>query len=123
MRNAVNLERCFDKFSDTWSPKIVAELNGQHVKLAKLDGEKCPWHAHAQEDEMFLVVHGTLDIHLRKEVVTVRAGEFYVVPKQVEHRVVPREFTKVLLFEPASTAHTGNVKSEITVEKYDRIDP
>ncbi len=121
MNYASNIERLFEKFSDTWSPKIVAELNGQHVKLAKLEGEKCPWHAHDQEDEMFLVVQCIIDIHMRQFVVTVHAGEFYVVPRQVEHRVIPRELAKVLLFEPAATAHTGQVHSEITVDKYDRI--
>lgn len=122
MPGAVNLERCFARFSDTWSPKIVADLNGQQVKLARLEGEKCPWHAHAGEDELFFVVEGVIDIHLRAEVITVRAGELYVVPKAVEHRVVPREPSKIMLFEPASTAHTGTVRSEITVARYERLE-
>lgn len=121
MPTALNLDQLFARFSDTWSPQIVGELNGQHVKLAKLAGDKCPWHAHENEDEMFLVTAGVLDIHLREGVVPVAAGEFYIVPRGVEHRVVPRGEVRIVLFEPATTAHTGNVRAEITRGSYDRL--
>jgi mannose-6-phosphate isomerase-like protein (cupin superfamily) len=121
MSQASNLDRLYARFSDTWSPQIVGELNGQQVKLVKLEGDKCPWHAHAEEDEMFLVLEGTLDIHLRGEVVPVAAGEFYIVRQGAEHRVVPRGQVKCLLFEPATTAHTGKIQAEITRLHLDRL--
>lgn len=122
MPNVINLERAFAKFSGTWSPKIIADLNGQQVKLARLEGDKCPWHAHELEDELFLVLQGCIEIHLRDGVAVVQAGECFVVPRQTEHRVVPREASKVLLFEPASTAHTGKTRSAITVDQCERLD-
>jgi len=121
MHRSVNLDEQFARFSDTWSPKIVGELNGQHVKLVKLEGDKCPWHSHDAEDEMFLVLEGTIEIDLRDGVVTVGSGEFYIVPRGVEHRVVPRGQTQLILFEPAGTAHTGNVRADITRDRYDRL--
>jgi mannose-6-phosphate isomerase-like protein (cupin superfamily) len=123
MTNAVNIDRCFERFTDTFSPKIVGELNGQHVKLARLEGDKVPWHTHDNEDELFLVVEGVLDILEKNESVTLRAGEFCIVPRGREHRVVPHGHVKLLLFEPAGIAHTGDVQAEITREQYDRLDP
>jgi mannose-6-phosphate isomerase-like protein (cupin superfamily) len=123
MEKVVNIEHCFGKFTDTYSPKIVGELNGQHVKLARLEGDKVPWHTHDAEDEMFFVVEGVLDIHERTTTVTVRAGEFYIVPRGREHRVVPRGHVKIILFEPDGIAHTGDVRAEITKERYDRLEP
>ncbi len=114
MTKIVNIENSFARFSDTYSPKIVAELNGQHVKLVRLEGDKVPWHTHDNEDEMFYVIEGVLDIQMRDEAATLNAGEFYVVPRKVEHRVVPHGHVKLLLFEPAGIAHTGNVRTEIT---------
>ncbi len=122
MAGKINIEERFSRFSDTFSPKIVAELNGQHVKLARLEGDKVPWHTHDKEDEMFLVVDGVLDVHERAGTVTLGPGEFYIVRSGTEHRVVPRGHVKLILFEPAGTAHTGDVKAEITREKYDRLD-
>ena len=121
MPQPTNLAAQFARFTATWSPQVVAELNGQQVKLVKLEDDKCPWHFHALEDEMFLVVEGTLHIHLRSGIVAVGPGEFYIVPKTVEHRVVPIGAVKVILFEPAGTAHTGNVRSEITRDHHDRL--
>ena len=122
MAKVVNIEQCFEKFSDTYSPKIVGELNGQHFKLARLEGEKVPWHTHDNEDELFLVVDGVLDVYERDETVTLHAGEFCIVAKGREHRVVPRGHVKLILVEPAGIAHTGKVKSEITKDHYDRLD-
>lgn len=121
--NAVNIDKCFDRFSDLFSPKIVGELNGQHVKLAKLEGDKVPWHTHDNEDELFWVVEGTLDVHEKDSSVTLQAGEFCVVQAGREHRVVPHGHVKLILFEPAGIAHTGTVRGEITKDEYDRLDP
>lgn len=116
----VNLAEKFDLFQEQWCPKIVAELNGQYVKLAKLQGEFV-WHQHEAEDEMFLVVKGRLAIKLRGGDVVLEEGEFLVVPRGVEHCPVAGEEAHILLFEPQSTAHTGEVKGERTVEKLDWI--
>jgi mannose-6-phosphate isomerase-like protein (cupin superfamily) len=117
----VNIERCFEKFADTFSPKIVGELNGQHVKLARLEGDKVPWHTHDHEDEMFFVIDGVLDVVEREGTSTVHAGEFYIVPRRKEHRVVPHGHVKLMLFEPEGIAHTGQVRAEITRDEYDRL--
>ena len=122
MSKVVNIEQCFEKFSDTYSPKIIGECNGQQIKLARLEGEKVPWHTHDNEDEMFFVHEGVLDILERDKTVTVTAGEFYIVHRGVEHRVIPQEHVKLILFEPEGIAHTGTVKAEITKEQYDRLD-
>ena len=116
----VNLIEKFALFDEHWTPKIVGELNGQYVKLAKLKGEFV-WHHHEAEDEMFFVVNGSLRMRLPEEVVVVGAGEFLIVPRGVEHCPVADEEVHVLLFEPKSTAHTGNVQSEMTVEEMDWI--
>ena len=123
MAKVVNIEQCFGKFTDTFSPKIVGELNGQHVKLVRAEGDKVPWHAHDHEDEMFFVLEGALDVHERDGTVTLQPGEFCIVHSGREHRVVPHGHVKLILFEPADTAHTGNVRSEITKDEYDRLDP
>jgi mannose-6-phosphate isomerase-like protein (cupin superfamily) len=116
----VNTAKKLSLFSDHWSPKIVGELNGQHVKLVKLLGEFV-WHHHDEEDELFLVVDGRFKMELRDREVWIEEGEFIVVPHGVEHRPVAEEEVSVLLFEPASTLNTGNVKAEMTVAELDRI--
>jgi mannose-6-phosphate isomerase-like protein (cupin superfamily) len=103
-----------------WNPKIVAELNGQHVKLVKLDGSFV-WHHHEREDELFLVLSGRLRIELRDGVVDLAPGELVVVPRGVEHRPVADGEVEVLLFEPASTLNTGNVRDERTIDAPERI--
>ncbi len=113
--NVVNLAEKFARFDEHWHPFIVAELNGQHVKLAKLEGDFV-WHSHAAEDEMFLVVQGNLRIELRDGVVELSAGELCVVPRGVEHRPVADGLVHVMLFEPASTAHTGDRETDRTVK-------
>ena len=110
----VNLKEKFDLFEEFWTPKIVDELNGQYVKLAKAKGELV-WHTHDNEDELFLVIKGRLTINLRDQVVHLGAGEFFVVPKGVEHKPEAERETHILLFEPKETAHTGNVQSHQTV--------
>ncbi|GMV10531.1 MAG: mannose-6-phosphate isomerase [Gemmatimonadetes bacterium SCN 70-22] len=110
---AVNLAEKFSRFDDHWHPRVIGALNGQLVKVAKLKGE-FDWHFHAHEDELFLVVQGTLRMQLRDREVTIGAGEFYIVPRGVEHRPVADEEVHVVLFEPESTRHTGNVVTERT---------
>ena len=112
----ISLAAKLASFSDRWSPKIVAELNGQHVKLAKLEGEFV-WHHHEHEDELFLVLEGTLVLEFRDGSVTLEPGELLVVPRGVEHRPVARGEVHVLLFEPVSTRNTGNLDDERTVER------
>lgn len=112
----VNLAEQLARFSEHWSPRIVGELNGQHVRLVKLKGEFV-WHHHAAEDELFLVLAGRLALHFRDRLVHVEPGEFLIVPRGVEHKPAADEETHVLLFEPAQTLNTGNVQSERTVPR------
>ena len=116
----VNLARKFSLFSETWRPKIVAELNDAYVKVVKLKGEFV-WHHHETEDELFYVVKGSLTIRLRDGEIHLREGELVVIPKGVEHLPVASEEAHVVLIEPKSTLNTGNVRSERTVAKLDRI--
>lgn len=110
----INLTEKFGRFSAHWSPKIVAALNGQHVKLVKFRGEFI-WHRHENEDELFLVVRGSFRLEFRDRAVELREGEFIVVPRGVEHRPVAAEEVSVLLFEPAATVNTGSNPGEKTV--------
>ncbi|MDJ0864579.1 MAG: cupin domain-containing protein [Myxococcota bacterium] len=116
----VNLAEKLAQFDERWSPRIVGALNGQHVKLAKLEGEFV-WHHHRDEDELFLVLRGALAIHLRDRIVELEAGELFIVPRGVEHRPVAHGEVHVLLFEPASTRNTGNVRNERTVDAPEEI--
>lgn len=116
----VNLNEKFGLFQEHWHPKIVGELNGQYVKLVKLQGEFV-WHHHEAEDELFLVVKGRLSIKLRDGDIELHEGEFVVIPKGVEHKPVAEEEVHVLLFEPKSTLNTGNEQNERTVEKLEWI--
>lgn len=122
MSGIVNIEKCFERFEDLFSPKIVGELNGQHVKLVRAEGDKVPFHTHNDEDELFFVLEGELDIIDGDAEFTLRAGEFYIVRRGSEHRVIPRGHVKLMLFEPAEIEHTGNVKTEITKDSFDRLD-
>jgi mannose-6-phosphate isomerase-like protein (cupin superfamily) len=120
MLDKISLGEKLRQFADYWNPRIVAELNGQHVKLVKLKGEFV-WHHHDAEDELFLVVLGRLRMQLRDGEVVLEPGEAIVVPRGVEHRPVADEEVHVLLFEPASTVNTGNVRSERTRERLERL--
>ena len=115
--------RLIDKFAlfdQHWTPKIVGELNDCYVLLAKLKGELF-WHIHEGEDELFLVIKGRLLLKLRDLDVWLEEGEFFIVPKGVEHLPIAEEETQVLLLEPKSTRHTGNVVNERTVTTYERL--
>jgi len=111
----VNLAEKLSRISGAWRPAIIGELNGQHVKLVRFRGAFV-WHRHSEADEMFLVLSGRLDIELRERTVPLSTGEMYIVPRGVEHRPVAREEAEVLLFEPAGTVNTGDVRDERTVE-------
>ena len=116
----VNLSEKLALFSEHWHPHIVGELNGQHVKVAKIQGV-FDWHHHEAEDELFLVVSGRMDLELRDRTVTLEEGEFFIVPRGVEHRPVAAEECHIVLFEPASTRNTGNITNERTRDHLDRI--
>jgi mannose-6-phosphate isomerase-like protein (cupin superfamily) len=116
----VNLRDKLALFNDHWRPKVVGELNGQQVKVVKFIGEFL-WHHHDHEDELFLVVHGRFRMEFRDRHVWLEAGEFLIVPRGVEHRPVADEEAHVLLFEPATTLNTGNVRNERTVAHLDHI--
>jgi mannose-6-phosphate isomerase-like protein (cupin superfamily) len=120
----VNLAEKLATFSDRFSPKIVAELNGQQVKLVKFQGDFV-WHHHDAEDELFLVVKGSFRMGYREDGVeremTVGEGEFVMMPRGMEHRPAADQEVHILLFEPASTLNTGNVRGELTVEDLERI--
>ncbi len=119
----VNIVNCFEKFSDTFSPKIIGELNGQYVLAVHLEGSKVPWHIHEDEDEMFYVIEGVLEILLENEsAALVNMGEFFIVQKGIKHRVIPRGHVKLILFEPKVIKHTGKVESEITIKKFETLD-
>ena len=107
-------------FSEYWSPKIVGELNGQHIKLAKFQGEFV-WHKHDNEDEMFLVVEGVLKMELRDKTIVINKNEFLIVPKGTEHRPVAEQEVAVMLFEPVSTLNTGNTENELTKHILEKI--
>ncbi len=116
----VDVAEKFARFEDHWSPKIVAELNGQHVKLVKFQGEFV-WHRHDREDEMFFVVSGRFRIEFRDGDVELGPGQFLVIPRGVEHRPVADEEARVMLFEPASTLNTGDAGGSLTRCDLDRI--
>ena len=111
----INLEAKFARFSDHWSPRVVAELNDYQFKLVKAEGEFV-WHSHQETDEAFIVVEGTLEIEFREGTVTLNAGELFVVPKGVEHRPIARGECKILLLEPRNVVNTGNAGGELTAK-------
>lgn len=106
----INLVACLRQFSEHWSPRIIASLNDQEVKLAKFQGA-FDWHAHENEDELFLVVQGEFTMEFRDRSVILREGEIIVVPRGVEHRPVAEQECHVLLFEPAGIINTGNARN------------
>ena len=116
----VNIAASLAGVSDHWNPRIAGELNGQQVKLVKLLGEFI-WHHHESEDELFLVMRGTLRMRFRDRDILVGPGEFIIVPRGVEHMPVADQEVHVLLFEPAGTLNTGNVRNERTVEHLRRV--
>ncbi|QFP75802.1 cupin domain-containing protein [Deinococcus sp. AJ005] len=117
----VNLQEKFGLFTDQWSPKVVGELNGQQVKIARIAGE-FEWHAHEQEDELFMVIRGKLRLKFRDGESVVNEGELIVVPRGVEHLpIAETDETWIMMFEPASTLNTGNVTNERTVTQLEHV--
>ena len=116
----VNLAEKLALFSEHWSPKVVGELNGQHVKLVKFKGEFV-WHKHDNEDEMFFVIKGSFRMEYRDKTITLNENEFVIVPKGVEHRPVADEEVCVMLFEPATTLNTGDAESTLTKHTLEHI--
>lgn len=118
--NKINLAAKLSQFDDHWNPKVVGELNGQHVKLAKIKGGFV-WHHHEDEDELFLVLHGRMKLEFRDRVVELAEGECFIVPRGVEHRPSAEEETHLLVFEPTTTLNTGNVRNDRTLDELERI--
>lgn len=117
----INLEDKFSKISEYWHPYIIGELNESHVKLAKLKGELV-WHSHEHEDELFIVLSGTLMMDFRDKTVVTMQGEILIVPKKVEHRPWTNgEEVRIMLIEPKTTKHTGDLIVDQTVEKFEWI--
>lgn len=116
----VNISEKLSRISDHWNPRVIGELNGQHVKAVKLKGEFI-WHHHDHEDELFLVIKGTLKMAFREKTVDVHPGEFIIVPRMVEHKPIAEGEVEILLFEPASTLNTGNVENERTRKQLEKI--
>jgi mannose-6-phosphate isomerase-like protein (cupin superfamily) len=115
MIEPTNIAQKFELFSEYWHPKIIGELNGNYVKVAKLKGEFV-WHKHENEDELFWVIRGALVIKLRDRDIALRPGQFVIIPKGLEHLPVAAEEVHVVLLEPKSTVNTGNVENDRTVE-------
>lgn len=118
----VDLSAVFAKISTHWDPHVVGELNGQYVKCVKFQGEFV-WHKHDAEDELFLVHRGRFEMRLRDRVVTIEPGQFFIVPRGVEHQPFAREEVEVVLFEPATTLNTGNVRNELTKDVLKHVPP
>ncbi len=116
----VNIEEKLSLFQDYWNPRIIGGLNGQHVKLVKLQGEFV-WHKHDNEDELFYVLKGSLKIEFRDKTIEIKENEFLIVPAGIEHKPFAESEVSIMLFEPASTLNTGDTKSELTRETLEKI--
>ena len=118
--SVINIKEKFSLFSEHWTPKKIGELNGQQLLLAKIKGEFI-WHAHEHEDELFMIIKGSLILEFRDKTVELNEGEIYIIPKGVEHKPIAKEEVHVLLFEPLDIKHTGNVMADVTVETFESI--
>ena len=116
----INIKEKFTRFNELWSPKIIAQLNDYHFKIAKIEG-KFVWHSHPETDEVFIVIDGEFKMQLREGSFVVAAGEMCVIPKGVEHQPVAEKECAILMIEPAGTLNTGDAGGEHTVEKPDWI--
>lgn len=110
---AINFTDKLSQFNDLWSPRIIAQMNDYHFKLARIQGEFV-WHSHPETDEVFIIISGSMHIHLRDDVVKLKEGEMYVVPKGIEHKPTAEEECHILLIEPAGTLNTGDAGGEMT---------
>ncbi len=118
--NSINVNEKLGLINDLWKPRVIAELNGQQVKISKVKGEFV-WHDHKDEDELFYILKGKMIMEFRDRKVEVNEGEMIVVPKGVEHRPVAEEEVWMMLFEPQNIKHTGNIKSDLTIDSYEKI--
>ena len=116
----INLNEKLDLFDDYWNPRIVGELNNQHVKLVKFKGEFV-WHKHVEEDEMFFVVDGCFSMEFRDKTIEIKKNEFIIVPKGVEHRPIAKKEVSVMLFEPKTTKNTGDNSGRLTKDNLESI--
>lgn len=116
----INLKNKFSLFNEHWTPKLIGELNGQSVKIAKVKGEFV-WHNHKDEDELFYIIKGTLKIELEGKMLELSEGDMTIIPRGVEHKPIAEEEVWLMLFEPTATKHTGNVVHELTKDKIDKI--
>ena len=116
----INLSENLSLFKDHWNPKIVGELNNQHIKLVKIKGEFI-WHKHDDEDEMFLVLKGSLKIYFRDRTETINENEMIIVPKGVDHKPIAEDEVSIMLFEPATTINTGTIENKYTRKKLDSL--
>ena len=121
MTNSNRLIGHFEEINDFWSPKVIGEINDQYIKIAKLKGD-IVWHDHKDEDELFYIVKGSLDIHLKEETIHLNEGDFYVVPKGVLHKPEASEECWVMLIEKKTTKHTGDVQTEYTKSIEDQLE-
>ena len=115
MDNVVNFQEKLALIQEQWSPRIVGQVNDYHLKIAKIQGEFV-WHSHAETDEVFIILDGEMEIHLRDSVIPIKTGEMYVIPKGVEHKPVAESECSILLVEPAGTLNTGDAGGDHTVE-------
>jgi len=113
--NSINFKDKFSKFTEHWSPRVIAEMNNYQFKLAKVEGEFV-WHDHPDTDEVFIVIEGSLNIEFRDGSVTLESGEMFVIPKGVEHKPVASSECKIMLVEPKGVVNTGDASSELTAE-------
>lgn len=118
--DSINVKEKLDLINDLWNPRVIAELNGQQVKIAKIKGEFV-WHNHQDEDELFYILKGKMVMEFREKKVSVNEGEMIVVPKGVEHRPVAEKEVWIMLFEPQNIQHTGDVKSNVTIDTFEKI--
>jgi mannose-6-phosphate isomerase-like protein (cupin superfamily) len=119
-RQPINIEQKLSLFNDHWNPRIVGELNKQHVKIAKIKGEFI-WHKHDDEDEMFLVLKGTLKIAFRDKTETINENEIIIIPRGTEHKPIAEKEVSIMLFEPATTINTGALENELTRKNLEAI--
>ncbi|MAZ86268.1 MAG: cupin [Cellvibrionaceae bacterium] len=112
---AINFNDKFTKFTEHWSPRVVAEMNDYRFKLVKVEGEFV-WHDHPDTDEVFIVIDGTLNIEFRDGVVSLESGEMFVIPKGVEHKPVAHSECRIMIVEPKGVVNAGNSASELTAE-------
>ena len=117
---SINVREKLNLIDDHWNPRIIGELNGQQVKVAKIEGEFV-WHNHKNEDELFYIIKGKLIIEFRNKKVELNEGEMIIVPKGVDHKPIAEQEVWIMLFEPKNIKHTGNVEHKLTVKKFKKI--